>query len=82
MVATFAFALPLENPVTGKAYKAVCLHEQAAVAASFRENAVVVDWVNAQPLAAVLTCIGDGHDGIWNIVAQFAPNCERREVLD
>lgn len=65
-----------------KGYKAVCLHEQAAVAASFRENPVVVDWVNAQPLAAVLTCIGDGHDGIWNIIAQFAPNTQRREVLD
>ncbi|MBH8554323.1 ISKra4 family transposase, partial [Nostocaceae cyanobacterium CENA357] len=28
------------------------------------------------------TCIGDGHDGIWNIVEQLAPNAQRREVLD
>lgn len=40
------------------------------------------DWVNTQPLPAVLTCIGDGHDGIWNIISQFASNQQRREVLD
>lgn len=70
------------EPCRWKGYKAVCLHEQAAVAASFGDNAVVIDWVNTQPLPDVLTCIGDGHDGIWNIVAQLAPNTERREVLD
>ena len=58
------------------------MHEQAAVAASFQANEVVIDWLNAQPLAAVLTCIGDGHDGIWNIIGQLAPNTQRREVLD
>lgn len=73
---------PQGEPCNWKGYKAVCLHEQEAVAASFRENAMLVDWVNAQPLATVLTCIGDGHDGIWNIVAQLVPNLERREVLD
>ncbi|MBH8554068.1 ISKra4 family transposase, partial [Nostocaceae cyanobacterium CENA357] len=34
------------------------------------------------PLLSSLTCIGDGHDGIWNIVEQLAPNAQRREVLD
>jgi len=70
------------EPCSWKGYKAVCLHEQAAVAASFGDNAVVIDWVKAQPLPDVLTCIGDGHDGIWNIVAQLAANTQRREVLD
>ncbi|WP_250124877.1 ISKra4 family transposase [Chroococcidiopsis sp. CCMEE 29] len=65
-----------------KGYKAACLHEPAEVAASFGDNTVVIDWVNAQPLAPVLTCIGDGHDGIWNIVAQLTPSTQRREVLD
>lgn len=65
-----------------KGYKAVCLHEPARVAASFGDNTVVIDWVNAQPLAPLLTCIGDGHDGIWNIVAQLALSTQRREVLD
>ncbi len=73
---------PEGEPCGWKGYKAVCLHEQGAVAASFGDNAVVIDWVNSQPLAAVLTCIGDGHDGIWNIITQLAPTTERREVLD
>jgi hypothetical protein len=30
----------------------------------------------------LLTCIGDGHDGIWNIIDQLAPDVQRREVLD
>jgi hypothetical protein len=73
---------PEGEPCTWKGYKAVCLHEHPAVAASFQENQVIIDWVNAQPLAAVLTCIGDGHDGIWNIITQLAPSNQRREVLD
>lgn len=48
---------PKGEPCAWKGYKAVCLHKQGAVAASFQNNAVVIDWVNAQPLAAVLTCI-------------------------
>lgn len=50
---------PVGEPCGWKGYKAVCLHEQGAVAASFHDNAVMIDWVNTQPLAAVLTCIGD-----------------------
>ena len=73
---------PQGQPCAWQGYKAVCLHEQEAVAASFQENAVVIDWVKRQPLAEVLTCLGDGHDGIWNIISQFAPEHQRREVLD
>lgn len=58
-----------------KGYKAVCLHEQAMVAASFQENALLTDWVNAQPLAVVLTCIGDGHDGMSEHHHPVRPNC-------
>ncbi len=53
-----------------------------AIAASFQENNLVIDWVNNQPLASTLTCIGDGHDGIWNIIRQFQPEVERREIQD
>ena len=52
------------------------------MAASFQENNLVIDWVNNQALAEILTCIGDGHDGIWNIVREFIPEKERREILD
>lgn len=73
---------PGGEPSAWKGYKAVCLHDLGAVAASFQENAVVINWVNAQPLASVLTCIGDGHDGRRNIITQFTPKMQRREVLD
>lgn len=82
MVGTFASAHLLENPVTGKVIKQCVCTELGAIAATFGENALMIDWVNAQPLAAVLTCLGDGHDGIWNIIHHFAPTAQRREVLD
>ena len=65
-----------------KGYKAVRLHTLPALAASFQDNNFVIDWVNHQPLAPILTCLGDGHDGIWNIVHEFTPSIQRREILD
>lgn len=70
------------QPCDWKGYKAVRLHNLQALAASFQENNLVIDWVNDQPLAPILTCIGDGHDGIWNIIREFTPETERREILD
>ena len=63
-------------------YKAISLHHLGRVGTSFQDNQVVIDWVNHQSLASTVTCIGDGHDGIWNLIAQLAPNVQRREVLD
>ncbi|MBW4637079.1 MAG: hypothetical protein KME05_02390 [Gloeocapsa sp. UFS-A4-WI-NPMV-4B04] len=34
--------------------------------ANFHNNAQLIDWVNEQPLAQPVVCLGDGHDGIWN----------------
>ncbi len=73
---------PIGKPCDWKGYKAVRLHNLQAMAASFQENNLVIDWVNNQPLASILTCIGDGHDGIWNIIREFIPSQERREILD
>jgi hypothetical protein len=50
--------------------------------ANLHHNAQLIDWVNAQPLAQPVTCLGDGHDGVWNIVHQIATAPERREILD
>ncbi|MBC6477024.1 MAG: hypothetical protein EBE86_023150 [Hormoscilla sp. GUM202] len=30
----------------------------------------------------MVTCLGDSHDGIWNIIAQLLPDNGKREVLD
>jgi hypothetical protein len=38
--------------------------------------------VNQQPLNAPLVCLGDGHDGIWNIYREIATAEGRREILD
>ena len=62
-------------------YKAVNLHQQG-VAAFFQDNSSLVDWVTAQPLADPLTCLGDGHDGIWNLYAQIGTAAQRQEILD
>lgn len=72
---------PVGEESAWKDYKAVRLHGQAT-AAWYRDNATLVEWVLAQPLAAPLACIGDGHDGIWNIIKQLAPPDQRREILD
>jgi hypothetical protein len=63
-------------------YKAISLHHLGIVGTSFQDNQVVIDWVNDQQLASIVTCIGDGHDGIWNIIDQLASDVQRREVLD
>ena len=62
-------------------YKAVRLHG-SYYGAFFQENQALIDYVNQQPLAEVLTCLGDGHDGIWNLIGQLNPGKKRREILD
>ncbi len=62
-------------------YKGVNLHQQA-VSAFYRENERLSKWVNQQPLTLPLVCLGDGHDGIWNIYREIATPEGRREILD
>jgi hypothetical protein len=72
---------PLGKPCEWKDYKAVSLH-QLASAAKFQDNQSLIDWVNSQQLGELVTCLGDGHDGIWNIVEQIANSEQRFEILD
>ncbi len=72
---------PQGEPCEWRDYKAVNLHEQT-VGAFFQDNFSLVSWVNAQSLADPLTCLGDGHDGIWNLFDQIATPTQRREILD
>lgn len=62
-------------------YKAVSLHD-GVCGAYFQNNSALATWVQQQPLSPVVLCIGDGHDGIWNIIKLLAPEHQRREVLD
>lgn len=62
-------------------YKAVNLHEHCCEA-FLQENETLVDWVNRQPLATPVVCLGDGHDGIWNLFKDIATPSQRQEILD
>ncbi|ERN40652.1 hypothetical protein KR51_00028250, partial [Rubidibacter lacunae KORDI 51-2] len=70
------------QPPRWKQYKAAYLGPGKLYGAWFDDNAALVTWLNEQPLAKPVTCLGDGHDGIWNLFAQMPPTVERREVLD
>jgi len=72
---------PLGEPSSWRDYKGIRLHERGTQA-FFQDNPALVDWVNHQPLAEIVTCLGDGHDGVWNIITQLAPEKKRREILD
>jgi hypothetical protein len=63
-----------------KDYKAIVA--EVGIVASFDRNALIIDWANEQPLAKPLTCLGDGHDGVWNIFREISCEQDRREILD
>jgi hypothetical protein len=62
-------------------YKAITLHGSVC-GAWFQENEELLKYANSQPLAPVVSCLGDGHKGIWNIMAGIKEPEGRREVLD
>jgi hypothetical protein len=71
---------PLGEICVWRDYKVVATEH--GVMAALHDNSRLIDWVNGQPLALTLTCLGDGHDGVWNIIGAFATPDQRREVLD
>jgi hypothetical protein len=62
-------------------YKAVNLHGYYQEA-FFHANEHLIEWVNQQPLATSLTCLGDGHDGIWKLFSSIGCDSQRQEILD
>lgn len=72
---------PLGEPCIWKEYKGVCLHDQAR-GAWFQDNEGLAEWVNQPPLANPLTCLGDGHEGVWKVIEQVSTPSQRREILD
>jgi hypothetical protein len=71
------------EPSLWKQYKAVHLEGDSALCAAWLdENAALSDWLQAQPLTTPLTCLGDGHPGVWNLFAELPDTPERREILD
>jgi hypothetical protein len=63
-------------------YKLVSLH-QSVCEAFFQDPEGLKHWYDQQPQAVILTCLGDGHDGVWNVIEALASSVPiRREVLD
>jgi hypothetical protein len=57
----------LGKPCIWRDYKGICVNPKIP-AAWFQENQTLIDWVNEHCLAETVTCLGDGHDGIWKII--------------
>ncbi len=72
---------PLGQKSEWRQYKAIKMHQLGA-GALFKEDDLLTDWVNQQPLGEKVTCLGDGHDGVSNVVAEIGRLSQRREILD
>ena len=62
-------------------YKAVRL-QGIYYGAFFQDNLSLTDWVNSQRLLYPLICLGDGHDGVWNLFQEIGTTDGRQEILD
>ena len=62
-------------------YKAVRL-QGIYYGAFFQDNQSATNWVNSQRLINPLTCLGDGHDGVWNLFQEIGKATQRQEILD
>ncbi len=78
---TVRLRTPLGHKSEWKNYKAVKIHDRAGMA-FFQDNQGLLNWANQQPLSRNITCLGDGHDGVWNLIEQIGEEGQRREVLD
>ncbi len=45
-----------------KDYKAI--QTNRGLLTDYQDNIGLLNWVNSQPIANIVTCLGDGHDGI------------------
>ena len=50
--------------------------------AFYQDNASLTDYLNSQRLVAPVVCLGDGHDGVWNLFRDIATPQTRCEILD
>ena len=64
-------------------YKAVNLHHNCCEA-FFQKPEKLQNWSGQQLLSPIFNCLGDGHDGIWNIAKNFGGTkvVIKREILD
>ncbi len=70
-----------EKRVKERDYKGVRL-QGLYYGAFFQDSLSLTNWVNSQHLTNPLTCLGDGHDGVWNLFKEIATAQHRQEILD
>lgn len=78
---TVRLRTPIGQKSEWKNYKAIKIHGQEGMA-FFQNNESLLKWINQQPLSQNINCLGDGHDGVWNIIKQIGTQHQRREILD
>jgi hypothetical protein len=68
---------PAGEPSAWRDYKVITLHT-LGLGATFQDNSALSvsgrrsrDWVNRQPLAIPVTCLGDGHPGMQNVLERL-----------
>ena len=76
----------LRHPELGEAsyyrnYQAVRL-QGMYYGAFFEDDLGLSSWVNTQPLAESVVCLGDGHAGVWSRFAWIGTAEQRLEILD
>ncbi|MBO1350239.1 MAG: ISKra4 family transposase [Hormoscilla sp. GUM202] len=71
------------GPGEWRDYKLVNLHDEVCEA-FFQDPDALEQWSEKQPLDWILTCLGDGHPGIWNVFESLVRKRPilKREVLD
>lgn len=69
------------EPCCFRDYKAARL-DRVCYGAFFQDNLTLSDWINSQRLTNPVTCLGDGHPGIWNIFKSIGIESQRQEILD
>jgi len=72
---------PVGEPSEWREYKALQVADQVSLAC-FKDNAQIIDWAGQQPWVEAVSCLGDGHDGVWGIYHAMGRDEQRVEVLD
>ena len=69
------------EPCYFRDYKAARL-DRVCYGAFFQDNLALSDWINSQKLTNPVTCLGDGHPGIWRFFKSIGTEAQRIEILD
>jgi len=73
----------LRSQIKGvESYWGLQIRLQGIYYGTFFQSNFLSDWVNSQRLLCPLVCLGDGHDGVWNLFEEIGSTAIRQEILD